>query len=169
MIITNGIEKKKLLEQFYGKFYTETIEEINSNAYLNLMGNIDFIESYDKFVIAIEKPKIQYYTTLYYNAKAMPKSENVSEEEFIEYHLNQIEPYTKDYWITKETNRISCITKYKTEKSLRQLTILELKEIEELNERYKERIIKTLKALYNRNKAIITRYDIWEFHKTKKS
>lgn len=161
MIITNVERKRELLKKFYGNFYIEAIEDINYNAYIKLMNSIDFIESYDRFVIAVEKPKIKYYTTLYYNVKQNLPAE-ITEEEYIEYHLHQVEYYDKTYWITKEDNGISYLTKNKCYHSLRQLTILELEEINKVHQEYIDKIVRQLKALYQRNYSMISRYEVWE-------
>ena len=161
MIIKDPSEKKELLEQFYGKFYTESIEDINSNAYLELMRNIDFIKTYDGYIIGVEKPKIHYYTTLYYNAKTMP-TDDITEEEFVKYHLGQIEEYTTDYWITKTNGKLYYISKNKESQSLRKLSLIELKEIKELAEYHKEKLIKTIKLVFSKNKSMITRFNVWQ-------
>lgn len=161
VIIKNVEKKRELLKRFYGKFYIEAIEDINYNAYLKLMNSTDFIETYDRFVIAVEKPKIKYYTTLYYNVKQKLPAE-ITEEEYIDYHLHQVEHYDRTYWITKEENGISYLTKNKTNKSLRQLTILELEEINKIHQEHLEKITRVLKAMFVRNYSIITRYEVWE-------
>ncbi len=162
MIITNVEEKKDLLEKFYGKFYTESIEDIDYNAYLKLMRNIDFIKSYDNYILVVERPHINYYTTIYCNPTKTDFNKPITEEEYIEYHLKQLETYSTDFWITQGEHKISFLTKERTPKSLRKVSILELKEINELFEKYKMIIVKALKSLFAKNQALITRYAIWE-------
>lgn len=156
MIVEDFKDKERYAKEILGAYYFDNLKEIDNEAYENTINSLDFLVNDIVVVMQLQMPLIERN----FKSAALDGTNEISLEDFIQFHLNRVE-YANTKWRISKFKGKHYLERSYGRHSIRKITEEEVKEINELIDKKKEAYRKELEEFYQTNRDKILVFNIW--------